>query len=382
MYKNNKAIPPSRFSVLPVDRSLDSDSDADEDQQDAAYPQDAQLERIPSSDFMPVKKPKEGKVRKKAPQIGRLSQFQVYVKRAPGRAYGQAYNLRELTDIFSRFGELNEQTECPDSLPGLAFIKFRTRAAARAAVEASPITAGDLHVDVQYLDLERQSANVEWNREQERLLMLNEAEAIAAGAAERRQRLRVPATNGTSPSRPARSLPVAPVYAQPVLLAANEVPLIAHPVPATALTDDEALQMAIVASQAGAHPLPSAAPQSRPLSPSASEQSAADTLPAVVASTIGEIVARLQQLAPLLEESKHRAVEHERYGDADVLKKVQTELLALVSATQDNKAEELTERLGQLEAEKMAAVKDEDFGQAQLLKQRIAECKRELELIT
>ena len=30
MYKNNKAIPPSRFSVLPVDRSLDSDSDADE----------------------------------------------------------------------------------------------------------------------------------------------------------------------------------------------------------------------------------------------------------------------------------------------------------------------------------------------------------------
>ena len=45
--------------------------------------------------------------------------------------------------------------------------------------------------------------------------------------------------------------------------------------------------------------------------------------PTGLLSTIEEMVGRLQQLAPLLEESKRRAAADERYSDAAILKQVQ-----------------------------------------------------------
>jgi hypothetical protein len=133
----------------------------------------------------------------------------------------------------------------------------------------------------------------------------------------------------------------------------------------------------------------------RPLSPADSEQSAAETLTAVVAtSTVCEIVSRLQSLAPLLEESKQRAADEERYQDADLLKRVLTDVAALVYTTQDapavqaKKADQWSKRISaleaemsRLEAEKMAAVEAEDFEQAQQLKQHISECKQDLDAL-
>ena len=251
MYKNAKTNP--HFGLLSVDTDSDSDHEDDDNQQDAATAEtvECEAEMVSSTDFTPVKK--EKKVRKKTEPIGRLSRFQVYVKRAPGQAYGQAYNMRELTALFSRFGELNEAIECPASLPGVAFVKFRTRAAARAAVQANPITAGNLSVQVEFLDLERQSANVEWNREQERLLMLNEPNALAAEAETERRPPQVPKMTTTAPRQQAplpcptaASSHSSPVYAQPVLA------VVAQPVPLSALSTAEAA----VAPQARPPPPP------------------------------------------------------------------------------------------------------------------------------
>jgi hypothetical protein len=100
--------------------------------------------------------------------VGRHSRFQLYVTGAFG------LSVSEMTRAFQRFGMLNEAIDTNADFPGVAFVKFRTRAAAAAAVAHSPILCAGVRMHADFLDLARQTKHAEYNREQERTLMVNE----------------------------------------------------------------------------------------------------------------------------------------------------------------------------------------------------------------
>ena len=154
-----------------------------------------------SSDWALVVK-KKGSTTKRtltALEIGRRSKFQLYVTNA------KSMSARELTQLFSRFGELSEPVVLVPHSRGAAFVKFRTRAAANAAVDGQgdfqgdwlcpacsnrnfrrraqcnrckhPKRDGGLGLTVDYLDLDG-GKHPEWRREKERQLMNIEVAVI------------------------------------------------------------------------------------------------------------------------------------------------------------------------------------------------------------
>jgi hypothetical protein len=105
---------------------------------------------------------------KKQVDVGAHSAYQLYVT----RAYG--LSASEVTRAFERFGTLNECVELASSFPGVAFVKFRAKAAAKAAVDQSPIEHAGQWLYAEFMDLTRQTKNAEYNREQERKLIRDE----------------------------------------------------------------------------------------------------------------------------------------------------------------------------------------------------------------
>ena len=117
---------------------------------------------------VPSKSAAKGGGKKTDSAVGRHSRFQLYVTGAFG------LNVSEMTRAFERFGTLNEAIDMNANFPGVAFVKFRTRAAAAAAVAHSPILCAGVRMHAEFLDLTRQTKHAEYNREQERTLMVNE----------------------------------------------------------------------------------------------------------------------------------------------------------------------------------------------------------------
>lgn len=109
-------------------------------------------------------------------------------------------DVAELTNLFETFGEINESVDILEHT-GVAFVKFSSRAAAKNAVAASPICHLQREIFVQFLDLNRQSKNAAWNREQERRLMANELRFEA-------RHLRPPSIKVSSPSHTAHAAEV------------------------------------------------------------------------------------------------------------------------------------------------------------------------------
>jgi hypothetical protein len=101
-------------------------------------------------------------------QAPRLSRFQLYVTGAKG------LSASEVRRMFSKFTKHDFGVELPQATDGAAFVKFRTSKAAEAAVMQSPISHKGLAIRVQYLDLARQSHNVDHNVDQERILRNDE----------------------------------------------------------------------------------------------------------------------------------------------------------------------------------------------------------------
>ena len=122
---------------------VEDESDEDEraggpDAPDAtAVPPNDQVERVPSEIGgwleVPAKTAPKKHVKKSDDIVGQHSRFQLYVTRAWG------LSAAEVTRVFERFGTLNESVEFASNVRGVAFVKFRTRAAAKAAVDQSPI---------------------------------------------------------------------------------------------------------------------------------------------------------------------------------------------------------------------------------------------------
>ena len=113
-------------------------------------------------------KTKEKKCRAHHQKVGQYSSFQLYV------TFARNLSAQELGRVFEQHGELSEPVILAPNFPGVAFVKYRTRASAQAAVSSSPVQYRGLSMVVKYLDLQRRSKHAEWNRKQERQLIRDE----------------------------------------------------------------------------------------------------------------------------------------------------------------------------------------------------------------
>jgi hypothetical protein len=162
-----------RFGAL-----MDADSDeSDEDTVGAAdaAPSDLHAVEMASSggwSQVPTKTPNRSARHSRedgsVAQAPTLSRFQLYVTGAKGLSED------EVRRMFKQFTKHEFSVDMPPAFDGAAFVKFRTSKAADAAVMQSPISHKGLAIRVQYLDLARQSHNVDHNLKQERHLRKEE----------------------------------------------------------------------------------------------------------------------------------------------------------------------------------------------------------------